>query len=245
MDTWLREIDRLSSLASEINKDIKEYHTAIRNNAAHAKLAATVRRKLVQLTTDIASLDDDLRRNTTITEKETSRRRDLIMNLSNRKDQLAEILTQSPVQAMKPGQRESLLKPDDKKANRSWGVQPVETEITKGMDNTQLVGHQKEIIQEQDQNLDFLSQSIAKQKEIAIVINNELDVHNKLLDDLDVNVEKTGTTIKREIKHVEQVDQSSRVGCYWIVIVILIVIIIVLAATDWGCKIYNDRSRCS
>jgi len=170
-----------------------------------------------------------------------------MFTLSTRKDQLSELMskpldqvTASPLAELKGGAGQQ--SPGGGK--RAWGAQPKETEVTRDMDNAQLLQYQKSQMQDQDQTLDILSTSIQKQKEIAVTINTELDVHNKLLDDLDGKVGKTQAGIERERRHIAKVSESAKVGCMWVVIVILIIVIIVFALTDWGCKIHYDPNRC-
>jgi len=243
MDPWLNEYERLTQQASEISANIKEVHAQARGGAvtSHAKLSAMVRRKLVQLTTDIASLQDSLPR-LQITEKERQRRKDMLFNLSTRKDQLSDFMSKSSASTI----GESVNSPDLGK-KRTWGAQqqPQETEETKDLDNAQLLQHQKSRMKDQDDHIDILSSSIVRQKEIAVTIHSELDVHSRLLDDLDSKVGKTTSGIERENRHLSKVSESAKVGGMWICIVFLIIIIIVLAATDWGCKIYYDKDRCS
>lgn len=244
MDPWLNEHDRLTQLASEISANIKEYHTMARANSSNTnavKLSATIRRRLVQLTTDIAKLQDHLP-NLQITEKERNRRKDMMFNLSTRKDQLADLMSKPLDQVTVSGAGNTASPAGGR---RAWGAQPKETETTKDMDNAQLLQYQKDQMSDQDQTLDILSQSVSKQKEIAVTINTELDVHNRLLDDLDSKVGKTQAGIERENRHIKKVSESAKVGCMWVIIVVLIIIIIVFALTDWGCKIHNDPARCS
>ena len=101
--------------------------------------------------------------------------------------------------------RESLLGGSDSNGFNRGRVlgKPQETEITRGLDNQGLVVYQRETISggwkisffssfstlfpltaldsclaDQDQTISHLKDSIMRQKDIAIAISNELDVHN-------------------------------------------------------------------
>eukprot|EP01111_Echinosteliopsis_oligospora_P019383 TRINITY_DN9373_c0_g1_i1.p1 TRINITY_DN9373_c0_g1~~TRINITY_DN9373_c0_g1_i1.p1 ORF type:complete len:113 (-),score=20.52 TRINITY_DN9373_c0_g1_i1:470-808(-) len=108
-DEWLKEYDACLQLASEISADIKDHHSHIRansnNGTSSVKLSAIIRRKLVQLTKDLASLHDNLLDVSNITEREKNRRADMVLNLTTRKNQLSELLNQNPMESMSPGQR--------------------------------------------------------------------------------------------------------------------------------------------
>jgi len=247
MDTWINDCERANQNASEISADIIEFHKQSKNSVQSAKLAGGIRRSLVQLTKDIATLDDALRIATQITERERARRGDLLRNLTTRKDQLSDLLNR-PQAAFA---RDDLLNSDgvdginNVKKSRHWGHKPEETEATRDLNNDQLLGVQKSIMKEQDGALDSLSNSLARQKEIALTIDGELDVHSKLIGDLDVKTEKTKIEIQNNIKRIDKVSEQSKVCGMWICIVVLILILIVFAATDWGCKIYNSKKHCS
>eukprot|EP00026_Physarum_polycephalum_P013772 Phypoly_transcript_14212.p1 GENE.Phypoly_transcript_14212~~Phypoly_transcript_14212.p1 ORF type:complete len:250 (+),score=47.31 Phypoly_transcript_14212:106-855(+) len=236
MDPWLNEFERLNQLASEISADIKD----VRGNAsgaAQAKQNAMVRRKLVQLTTDIANLHDALPR-LQITDKERQRRKDLLYGMSTRKDQLSDTLTKSS----NPSLSAQLQQSPEAGRKRAWGAQPQETEETKDLNNAQLLHYQKTVMQQQDDHIDILSASIVRQKEIAVTINTELDVHTRLLDDLDSKTDKTAYGIQAANKRISRVAENSKVGGMWCVIILLIIFIIVLAATDWGCDIHKFKN---
>jgi syntaxin 8 len=55
-----------------------------------------------------------------------------------------------------------------------------------------LLQQQRFIMDEQDQRLDQLSHSINRQHHISVQINDELDVHQGLLEELDEGVDRTG-----------------------------------------------------
>jgi len=177
----------------------------------------------------------------------------MLSNLATRKDQLSDLMSK-PLDQVTISSASSQLKSgagnqaSPAGGRRAWGAQPAqpkETEVTKDMDNAQLLQYQKDQMGDQDQTLDLLSQSVQKQREIAVTINTELDVHNRLLDDLDTKTGKTQAGIERERRHVAKVSESAKVGGMWIIIVLLIIIIIVFAFTDWGCKIHYVADRCS
>lgn len=242
MDPWLNEHERLTQLASEVSANIKDYHNSARNNTSvnNTKLTATIRGRLVTLTSDIARLSDQLPR-LQITERERNRRKDMIFNLSSRKDQLSDLMSKPVDQVTSSGTAGPTT------GKRAWGQpqeKPQDTEFTRNLDNAQLLQLQKDQMGQQDEHLDLLSNSIVKTKEIAVTINTELDVHTRLLDDLADKTNRVNYGIEKEREHIKKVSESAKVCGMWICIVVLIIIIIAFAATDWGCKIHYDPNRC-
>ena len=64
MDAWIYEYEKATQSTNEISASINEYHKQTKDSTQTAKLTATIRRSLVQLTKDIAALEDGLRSST-------------------------------------------------------------------------------------------------------------------------------------------------------------------------------------
>ena len=58
---------------------------------------------------------------------------------------------------------------------------------------------------EQDQHLDHLSHSINRQHHISLQINDELDVHHGLLQDLDADIDRTQSRLGKARKKLDRV----------------------------------------
>lgn len=80
--------------------------------------------------------------------------------------------------------------------------EPQETERTRGQDNQQLLQMQKQDFKNQDQELEQLGSVIRKQKELAVAINEELQLQNELLDELDGEVDRVGNKLHYAQKRV-------------------------------------------
>lgn len=61
------------------------------------------------------------------------------------------------------------------------------------------------ITPEQDQHLDHLSHSINRQHHISLQINEELDVHHGLLQDLDADIDRTQSRLGKARKKLDRV----------------------------------------
>ncbi|PPQ70420.1 hypothetical protein CVT24_013170 [Panaeolus cyanescens] len=89
---------------------------------------------------------------------------------------------------------------------------------------------QRMIMEEQDHHLDQLSNSINRQHHISLQINDELDVHNGLLQDLDAGVDRTSDRLsraRRKLDHVARgVKENGSVVTIGVIIFILLILII-------------------
>jgi len=112
---------------------------------------------------------------------------------------------------------------------RAWGQPAREPLISDDHDNAQIIQVQKRIMNEQDEALDILADSVKRQKEIAIEIGKEADEHNQLLDEMDAKVDGTGARIRNATKKVMKVAEDSNTKGMWICICVLILALIVVA----------------
>eukprot|EP00039_Didymoeca_costata_P028303 m.20614 g.20614 ORF g.20614 m.20614 type:complete len:251 (+) comp6897_c0_seq1:305-1057(+) len=90
---------------------------------------------------------------------------------------------------------------------------------------------QQQIIREQDKQLTEVGSSIGVLKTMGTAIGNELEDQNRLLDELDHELETTQDRLKRTIQRVDKVLGISKDGkqscCICLLILILIILIIV------------------
>lgn len=63
---------------------------------------------------------------------------------------------------------------------------------------------------EQDTHLDTLSSSIQRQREISMHIGSELDVHQGLLEDLEVGIDRTASNLGGARRRLDRVARGAR-----------------------------------
>jgi len=126
-----------------------------------------------------------------------------------------------------PSTRDSLLSqpsfaPYTDDPEQGFGVEPP--------DNGTMLHTQRFIMQEQDEHLDLLSHSINRQHHISLQINDELDVHHGLLQELDAEVDRTEGRLskaRRKLDHVARgVKNNGSVVAIGVLIFILLILII-------------------
>ncbi|KAG5351512.1 hypothetical protein C0989_006172 [Termitomyces sp. Mn162] len=77
-------------------------------------------------------------------------------------------------------------------------------------DDNGILLQQRRMMDEQDQHLSRLSHSITRQHHISLQINDELDVHRGLLEELDTDLERTEGRLGRARRGLERVGRGVR-----------------------------------
>lgn len=96
------------------------------------------------------------------------------------------------------------------------------------MDNQQIHTYHKQVLRDQDEQLDILGQSIGRQRVLGIQMGNELEEQNELLDDVEGGVDRHSGTLDRARKRLGNVARKSRDNWSLVTIGILIFILVLL-----------------
>jgi syntaxin 8 len=99
---------------------------------------------------------------------------------------------------------------------------------TDELDNHQVLQLHRRVLDEQDESLDRLSESIRNQRELSIQIGDELDGHVQLLDEVDVLVDRHQDRLNGAKKRLNSVAQTAKDHGSLVVIAILIITLILL-----------------
>ncbi|KAL9709542.1 gamma tubulin complex Spc97/GCP2 subunit Alp4 [Leucoagaricus gongylophorus] len=99
------------------------------------------------------------------------------------------------------------------------------------LEDSGLMFQQRVMMNDQDVRLDQLSQSINRQHHLSIQINDELETHSGLLQELDTDVDRTQHRLRSARRQLDRVakgakENSSAVAIGVIIFVLLILIII-------------------
>jgi SYP5 family syntaxin len=68
-------------------------------------------------------------------------------------------------------------------------------------------------MREQDEELEELSRVVTSTKHIGLAVGEELDLHARLLDDLETDVERSGSMLRRAHALARRVYENSGGGC--------------------------------
>ncbi|KAG9453196.1 hypothetical protein H6P81_006100 [Aristolochia fimbriata] len=221
-DSWLREFSEAAKLADDITVRISE-RSSLPPSGPDRHLSA-IRRKITILGTRLDSLESLLSKlpsKLPITEKEMHKRQDMLGNLRSKANQMASALSMSNT-----ANREDLVGKDKKSTDNM--------NRTVGLDNYGLVGLQRQIMREQDEGLEKLEETVISTKHIALTVNEELDLHTRLLDNLDHHVDSTDSRLQRVQKKLAILNKHTKGGCSCMCLLLAVVGIVILIVVIWA-----------
>ncbi|KAH8302643.1 hypothetical protein KR044_009159, partial [Drosophila immigrans] len=198
-------------------------HEASPGSTEYVKLTASIQSGLEQLRKDVGHLkvvldnaatwetspEEELQQRRISYDKLTSQLREINTKFTNstRANQLAPPSTSSPWQNA-AGSTISA-------ANR-----PRDVESMKRL--------QTEIMEDQNRGLEVLSATIARQRELATTLGNEVEDQNSILDNLSNSMDRVESGVQRETRSIGQVNRTDSTCGYWLVIIALFVAIIIV-----------------
>lgn len=197
---WLDHHRDLKSQLHDARLNLTRRDQASTAQAQH-EASAQAKKCLVRAGTMIGSLDTGLqnlsspRSNSSLGEGELRRRRDLLSSAKREKEGLENLLNAMAAKAAVDqtvaatvADKSSLLNSSANKQPTSGRVLGKETEKTRALDNQGVLQLQKQLMQEQDEDVTVLARAVARQKELGIQIQEELEVQNEMLGMLDEDV---------------------------------------------------------
>lgn len=117
-----------------------------------------------------------------------------------------------------------------------------ESESSQQVSNQQLLAQQSAALSAQDEKLDGILDGVSRLKVMSNDINQELDLHANLLNELDSAVENTDARLQRNIRRVDIVTEKAGGWCGIICMLLLFGLIISLLVTNWGCHL--PKAKC-
>lgn len=224
-DGWLKEYEECKQLAQETVQLIQERNQRHPNGGPEAsRLSAAARKKLgtlgVQVDKLVRALDGP--EAASLSEPEKNRRRDLLYDLKNRREQMQTAIKRNQGQS----DRDLLFSG----ASSSAAPPPRETERTAELDNRQLLSLQQQVMRQQDEELLEVEKMVQSTKHIAVAIGEEVNLQTRLLDDLQDDVDVTQSRLRAATHRVRHLikDRSTWKGgaCIFLLIVTLVVVLV-------------------
>ncbi|KAF9175184.1 hypothetical protein BGX20_007753 [Mortierella sp. AD010] len=178
---------------------------------------------LKQLEAELSQAEQD----GSVPSKELASREDTLIKLQQQLEKLEALLQDkddADARAVLLG-----LNQNSTKHTRSKAVRFSEHEVeVDNMDNGQMLQLHQRIIDDQDQNLDRLSNALNRQQEIGLMIGDELDTHVDLLDDTDHLVDRAESRLGIARKQLDRVAKGTK-GCRsWLIILALVAVLIIV-----------------
>ena len=96
------------------------------------------------------------------------------------------------------------------------------------LSNQQIHDYHKQVMQDQDGQLDVLGQSVRRQRDLSIQMGTELDEQGVLLQDVEGGVDRHQGTLDRARGRLGRVSRSAKDNWSWVTIGILMMILILL-----------------
>lgn len=97
-----------------------------------------------------------------------------------------------------------------------------------GMSNEQIHSHHSSVMQDQDQQLDRLGESIGRQHQLSIQIGDELEGHVALLDGVDGDVGRHQTRMDRAKRRLDKIRRTAGDNLSMMTIIGLIIVLVIL-----------------
>ncbi|CAA2983592.1 syntaxin-52-like [Olea europaea var. sylvestris] len=219
-DPWMREYNEAVKLADDITDMISEKSSFPTTGQETQRHSSAIRRKITILSTRLDSLESLLSKlpaKQPLTQKEMNRRKDMVANLRSKVNQMASTLNMSNFT-----KRDSLLGPESKSVEAM--------SRTAGLDNAGFVGLQCQIMKEQDEDLEKLEETVISAKHIALAVNEELDLHTRLIDSLDQHVDITESRLQRVQRKLAFLNKRTKGGCSCLCLLVSVIGIVVLVA---------------
>ena len=99
---------------------------------------------------------------------------------------------------------------------------------TSDMNNQQIHAYHEQVMQEQDDQLDTLSQSIGRQRHLAMQVGDELEGQVALLDQVDRGVDRHQGRLDGAKRRLKGVSQKAKANWGMTTIIVLIVVLVLL-----------------
>lgn len=113
--------------------------------------------------------------------------------------------------------------------SRPYSDEPEEEPIDQsGMSNQQIHIYHKQVIQDQDEQLDTLGRSIGRQRELSIAMGNELDDQAVLLEDVEQGVDRHTTSLEGARKRLGTISRKAKDNWSWVTIGVLVLTLVLL-----------------
>lgn len=122
---------------------------------------------------------------------------------------------------------------DDDDPNRASLFRPYRDSPSPGLDqsnmsNEQIYTHHSSVMQEQDDQLDRLGESIGRQHQLSIQIGDELEGHVALLDGMEGDVGRQQTRMDRAKRRLDRIRRTAGDNMSLMTIIGLIIILVIL-----------------
>jgi hypothetical protein len=189
----------------------------LRAGQSASKVTSNCGRFLKELKLQLANLEAELREagnKSLITDAEYTRRQNQLSTLKGRSDDLNAKFGQRDSGGMAGHGNDRGQLFGDRESGQGRAPYRDEPDAWRGDDAAGIMQGQQTMMRDQDAGLDLIAKSIARQKEMAFKIGDEIEDQNEMLDDLNEGMDSTNKRLLRETDHVVKVTNSAKAGGY-------------------------------
>lgn len=232
-DAWLRSFKKLESKLEGLTIEIRHY-----KKSGDIKIKRNIDTVLEEVPAHVLTLEDNLR-DGDLAASECGRREGMLGNLRAFVDNIDGLYKESKVEARNARNARS-------GKGGSNSSKPRETETTKQYDNHCLLKQQQIELGNQDDQLDLVAEGVAKLKGLSHGLTQELDLHDRLLSDMDERMAHTELNIKKQTKTTDTLvkNRQKESSCAFVCTAgCLLLVIFLLIFTNSLCVIFNPL-RC-
>lgn len=235
-DRWTVALEDARASANECEDALRRREADAEgdDDGAWSKRTLEARRSVSGLKTKLRALEEMIARDRTVTAttSEVERRQDALRELQTRAEEAARLVAKGK---KKTQQKKNNDDNDDgaRRRDRASSSNYDEERAVRSPQEVLLL--QREMLDEQDEALDDLSVAAERTKDISLAVNDELDLHAKLLDGLEDDVEDTrgrlhlaSRAVKRMMRRGSNCRQYSIVALVLVVCVLMLCLIIKL-----------------
>lgn len=193
---WMYELEALQNSIRDLKQTIFKKNQAfvVGNQGLYQSLRLDVIREIRILSLRFDALERCKKDLSNISKTESNRRDTIAFSMKSEISGLGSQIQESVI----TDNRLQLLEPQSSNggSKRKFGVKAQETEVTRPLDNQQLLVVHQKIIRKQDQELEMLASVVRRQKEIGMAISDEVEFQNGLLEEVDESISRTAVNMK-------------------------------------------------
>ncbi|ORX91501.1 hypothetical protein K493DRAFT_286741, partial [Basidiobolus meristosporus CBS 931.73] len=197
---------KLNALADNTLMLIHERNRNKSLDLNYAKQEKTIKKNLERIKEGITELEEELSKEeeSGASSRLLGQKEDQVIQLSQQYDKLEALLNG----AQDENSRELLLGNSPPKS-RKWETS-VQIDAPEELENSQVLQLQERIMDEQDRNLDELSEAVGRQRELGLLISDELDRHIELLDETDEAIDSSQRKLTGARKRLDYVRRKTK-----------------------------------
>eukprot|EP00976_Prorocentrum_cordatum_P105374 1194249-Prorocentrum_minimum.AAC.3 len=196
---WLYYLEEAKENSGELYSMLNNRSVLLHKKKDAALLSAQIRRNIAKLKGQLNGLQGLLQKHADkITEGEHTRRSDDLSRMRREINLMEDNM-------MKEG------RVNNARSKSGYGTEREgkETERTKEVATHQLASVQTQMLEEQDAELDQLSKHIRNLKSISGAINEEITMHNHMLEDLEGDMEKSSSKMHQGKVKLDNMESES------------------------------------